>query len=206
MLKIISYILDFIFPLEESGKLVSDATVASIKNLYQPGTYEGIQYVIPYSSPLARALITENKFSKNTKAACDLAQVLQQWLEERDRGRRIVLIPIPLSSKRQRERGYNQVVTLLHQLDLGTRFEINEQILFRTHHTTPQTSLKRKERLTNLKNAFSCNGERLISYSDCTIIIIDDVVTTGATLKTARAKLQPNLPPSTTLICLAIAH
>ena len=206
MLKIISYILDFIFPLEESGKLVFDATVASIKNLYQPGTYEGIQYVIPYSSPLARALITENKFSKNTKAACDLAQVLQQWLEERYGGRRIVLIPIPLSSKRQRERGYNQVSAILRQLDLGSHIEINETILHRTHNTTPQTSLKRQERLINLKNAFSCDAEKLVSYTDCAVIIIDDVVTTGATLKTARAKLQPNLPPSTTLICLAIAH
>lgn len=206
MLKIISYIVDFIFPLHENGKLVRAATPGTIENLYGPGTYEGIQFVIPYSPPLSRALITENKFSKNTDAARHLARILQQWLEEHSGGRRIVLIPIPLSSKRQRERGYNQVVSVLRQLNLGTRIEINENILRRTHHTTPQTSLKRKERLTNLKNAFSCDTEKLASYTDCTVIIIDDVVTTGATLKAARAKLHLNLPPSTTLICLAIAH
>jgi len=206
VLKIISHILDFIFPLQETGKLIHDAVPETIAGLYQPGTYEGKHFIISYTSPLAQALIKENKYSKNTTAAQHLAKLLEKWLVRQTNKTSVILIPIPLSTKRRRNRGHNQVSTILKQLHLGSSVKINENILRRTYDTTPQTTLKRQERLANLKNAFSCDVEKLKSYTDCTFIIIDDVVTTGATLTEARAELATHLPPSTKIICLALAH
>ena len=77
----------------------------------------------------------------------------------------------------------------------------------RSKDTTPQTSLTKAERLTNMTDAFAVvNAQKLASIKKCTVVLIDDVITTGSTLKVARAALAPLLPPDTKLITLALAH
>ena len=79
-------------------------------------------------------------------------------------------------------------------------------VLTRTKETVPQSSLDRQRRLHNIKNAFVCDVQKVKKLSYPIIILLDDVVTTGATLNEARATLVPHLHPDTTLICLALAH
>ena len=78
-------------------------------------------------------------------------------------------------------------------------------MLVRTRHTKPQTTLARKERLTNVVNAFDIRdieaARTLLAGKH--VLIIDDVTTTGATLKAAKATLLPLQPASITLLSLA---
>jgi predicted amidophosphoribosyltransferase len=112
------------------------------------------------------------------------------------------IIPIPLSPARLRARGYNQVLEILQANPLDPKYTILTNVLVRTRNTRPQTELARSERLTNMHDVFGVvHGESIAGKH---ILLVDDVTTTGTTLKTAKAALLPYAPASIT--CLALAH
>jgi predicted amidophosphoribosyltransferase len=86
-----------------------------------------------------------------------------------------------------------------------THVSTDTTILIKTKDTPPQTTLQRQARLKNIKDAFVAMTPKIMP-EPATLIIVDDVVTTGATLMAARAALTPQLPPTTQIICLALAH
>lgn len=90
------------------------------------------------------------------------------------------LMPVPLHPQRLREREYNQSLLLAHRLGRHLNIPLLLSCLIRIRPTVPQTSLSRKERLTNLRRAFKVNDPSRIT--DQRILLIDDVYTTGTTL------------------------
>lgn len=89
-----------------------------------------------------------------------------------------LVIPVPLHSKRLRERGCNQCVRLAEFMFKG--IPIGYDGLKRVVYTQPQTSLERKQRLVNLKGAF--NACLSADFAKKRILLLDDVLTTGATV------------------------
>ncbi len=200
-MKIINLLLDFIFPSRPTERLVNEAFSAKQSFPFRVGKFENINYCTQYQNPLIAAAIRENKFFKNEKAAKLLGDYLVEFLQNYQQ--KIVIIPIPLSKKRLSERGHNQVETIAKL----TKLEVRNDFLDKIIHTAPQTSLDKKSRLKNLENAFVCKKpDELKSLQNCTIVLLDDVVTTAATMKTARATLAPHIHPTSTLICVALAH
>ncbi len=199
MLNIITTLLDILFPPREGELVVRTVTSLRIPTLYNPGAHQSIEYLSHYQSPTVHALITENKYYANRQATALLAQLLVLHLKNKDRR---VLLPIPLHPKRERERGYNQVTVVLQK----SGHAIAKNIITRTKYTPPQTQLQKTERLENIKDAFTVNEEHLDKFKNTHFILVDDVVTTGATMLAARAALVPHLDPSCTLTCLALAH
>ncbi|OGH02872.1 MAG: hypothetical protein A2798_00360 [Candidatus Levybacteria bacterium RIFCSPHIGHO2_01_FULL_37_17] len=99
-----------------------------------------------------------------------------------------IFIPIPLSSSKLRKRGYNQSEIL--STALSKKFKIPAQnLLVRTKDTQNQFKLKRKERELNIKGAFELDA-RSLKLDARNIFLVDDVVTTGATLKEAANVLK----------------
>jgi competence protein ComFC len=102
-----------------------------------------------------------------------------------------ILVPIPLSTERLRTRGYNQATILAKaskNFDTANVFQISEVFLFRKPGTKSQVAqTSRAIRLTNPRNTFFIKNSEAILNSR--IILIDDVVTTGATLREARRML-----------------
>lgn len=180
-------------------------SVETIKSFAGNFLYHDTTYLLPYKEVVVEALIKENKFYQNSRAAFVLAKVLEDWLA--NKSGEIVIIPIPLGKKRQRTRGYNQVTEILKKLPLSEKYSTSPDLLHRNTETLPQTDLQRTERLKNIIGAFSCSEiTSLENYSGKTLVIVDDVVTTGSTLEVARATLAPHFPPETKIICLALAH
>ena len=104
-----------------------------------------------------------------------------------------IIIPVPLCEKRFKTRKYNQAELISNEFAKNVGIEIRNDILFRVKETPTQTKLNFNERQQNLKDAFKVKNRKLIK--DKTIILIDDVLTTGATvtecakvLKSAGAK------------------
>lgn len=101
----------------------------------------------------------------------------------------VLVIPVPLHKKRLRLRGFNQAAeiakSIMHKLGLT----LDSKNLIRTKHKKPQAKLKESERLINLKNCFKWQGDDL---NDRKVIIVDDVVTTGATLNECAKVLKEN--------------
>jgi ComF family protein len=90
-----------------------------------------------------------------------------------------LLIPVPLSTQRLRERGYNQSLQIAKHLSVLSGLPLRPQALLRTRHTPAQSTLSLKARRKNIKGAFAC-PERLDGLP---IVVVDDVMTSGATLQ-----------------------
>ncbi|MDR0734525.1 MAG: double zinc ribbon domain-containing protein [Elusimicrobiota bacterium] len=97
------------------------------------------------------------------------------------------LVPVPIHKSRRRERGFNQ--SLLLALDLSRLCGVPcAELLVRKVKTRSQTSLGRKERLENIKEAFACANAAAVRSG--AIILIDDVCTTSATLEECAGVLR----------------
>ncbi len=202
MLNIFLQISDLIAPPHESIAVLRKETNDTFLRFFSPQKITGIVALSTYSNSLIRASITANKFHNYHASAKLLANLLNHWLCTLP-NKPTVIVPIPLSKQRQKERGYNQVTRVLENLP-NKNFEILT-FLDRHKDTVPQTSLTRGERFKNMVDVFSLNHNSK-DLSGYRIIIIDDVTTTGATLRSALLTLKPNIPPDCEIICLALAH
>lgn len=142
---------------------------------------------VDYGFPWSDALLGF-KFGGDPTWAGPLALLIRSspWaepmLEEADK-----VVPMPLSSERLRQRGFNQALLLARQL---APHKTDATLLLRVHDTVAQSSLRRGERLHNLEGAFLVEPLRASTVRGQRIILIDDVMTTGATLHTAAAVLR----------------
>lgn len=92
-----------------------------------------------------------------------------------------LIIPTPLHYLRLVKRHYNQSALLAHELSKLTGIEVNYSALIRSRYTKPQVSFSGKARIKNVKNAFYVKHPQ--DVCDKRILLIDDVMTTGSTLK-----------------------
>lgn len=100
-----------------------------------------------------------------------------------------IIIPIPLHKLRLLARGFNQASELAKHLTKRKAHNFNPHILQRVKNTKPQASLSRKERLQNIQHAFKVNQSYSEYLSNKTILLVDDVYTTGSTLYQAALSL-----------------
>jgi ComF family protein len=92
------------------------------------------------------------------------------------------IIPVPLHRIKERERGYNQSVFLAKGLSEVTGFPVLTEVLVRHKHTVSQTQLTMEKRLANVSDAFSLRSGMSDTVKGKRFIILDDVLTTGATI------------------------
>ena len=97
------------------------------------------------------------------------------------RQERKALIPVPLASARKRQRGYNQSALIARVLGERWQLPVWDNALQRTRETSTQTRLTPEERRANVAGSFrvACDAGELV---DAHVVIVDDVVTTAATL------------------------
>jgi ComF family protein len=98
------------------------------------------------------------------------------------------LVPVPLHPTKQREREFNQAERLAARLSRATGIPLNRRLLRRGVATRTQTLLTRQERLSNVRNAFELRGAP--DLSGRSFVLIDDVLTTGATTSACAAVLR----------------
>ena len=112
-----------------------------------------------------------------------------------------LLVPVPLSLKRQNERGYNQAELLANEISKHFNIETHRDILRKVKDTPPQSTLSPKERKHNLDGAYKCKKD----VKGKRILLVDDVFTTGSTLEHCAKELIDNGALSVSAITAAYA-
>ena len=102
---------------------------------------------------------------------------------------RTAIVPVPLSPERARERGFNQCAVIARELSDCWQIPAWEDVLIRSSSMRSQTQLTPGERLGNVAGAFSVPVEQRASLRGAHVMLLDDVVTTGATLRASASAL-----------------
>jgi predicted amidophosphoribosyltransferase len=205
LMHIIDWCSTLLFPKSRTYHIIEEADTAAISILYSPLSQGGVTWLTSYQQSLIQACVVGAKFEHNTKALTLLGVLLHTYLKEDTRT--TIIIPIPLHSKRQRERGYNQVTEVVERAIVGLpHCTLDTHHLLRRSATPPQTSLAKAERLKNIQGAFTWRHTPIDWNNVKRVIICDDVYTTGATLKAAKMVVDKQVPKGVMVECVAWGH
>jgi competence protein ComFC len=187
MQSLFSLVLDFLFPPTKEALRLRTLSPDEMGNIFQkpePSPLPFITSLFSYKDPLVKELVVSIKYKKNWHAITSAAILLSKKLSGSPE--KVILIPIPISKKRRRERGFNQCELIIDEMCklYPDKFEKRFDILLRTKDSGEQKLKDRAERLSST-HAFSVNKSEINGR----IIIIDDVTTTGSTLKEAHETL-----------------
>lgn len=140
-----------------------------------------------YDYPMNR-IIQAFKFNDRTGVAGIFADAFQTMFESGLIELPDMVLPIPLHLARLRSRGYNQAGLLAQAVADRLRAPLDRRSLVRSRHTLSQSGLNKKQRCRNVKRAFQFRGEwpGRCRY----VVLLDDVMTTGATLRAAASELK----------------
>lgn len=146
-----------------------------------------------YKNKTVQKLIKDAKFYGKKDILEDISFYLWEklFLHIQERKEDIILIPIPMYFWKKLRRGYNQWEVLIKHMAKNFWVDYNFNILKKYKSTKSQSHLSKIERMENLKWAFYINEKELLKYKEKTFILVDDVVSTGATLNEC-AKLLKN--------------
>lgn len=141
-----------------------------------------------HSGPL-RTAIHEFKYSGLRSMAPILGELMGRGWKALAAGNRgiDVIVPVPLHATRFRKRGFNQAALLARELVPYLRCPVVEDVLLREKPTAPQVGLGPEERRANVDGAFHCANDSLDGMS---VLLVDDVYTTGSTLEASCSALH----------------
>ena len=146
-------------------------------------------------------LIHELKYKGNKDAGIFLGQQLGETIKEAPLFQDVdYLIPVPLHPKREKQRGYNQSLMIAKGIHEVTGIPMGDKYLIRAVHTATQTKKSAEDRYKNVKDIFEARHHKELENKH--ILLIDDVLTTGATLESCAHQLE-NIPGITISVATA---
>lgn len=162
--------------------------VVAGKNVYCAGIY----------SKNLQKLIRGLKYHNQPDLAFYLAKFMAEYFKQVTDKNNFEVVPVPIYPKREKKRKYNHMNLTGEEFCTITQNTFNKELIKRVKDTKPQYKLKRYERIENLSNAFKVNKE---AYKGKTVLLIDDICTTGSTFEEMIKELNKN--GITDIVCLA---
>lgn len=194
--------LDWLFPPRDDERTLRSVSPEEFRALLAPAraplTRPETLVLLPLRDQRVRAAIHEAKYRGSEAAFARLADALGRGLDEA--GLTLAsahFVAVPLGAARRKERGYNQVEEVLKRAGLP----FDSDCLKRVRDTETQVALPRARRLENMRGAFTAPRPLDPAYL---YIVVDDVVTTGATMQAALDALRE--AGAKNLFPVALAH
>lgn len=167
--------------------------------------FDGLLYFTK-SSP-TQQLISEIKYNGQRELAHYLGLRLASKIESALPWHDYEIIPVPIHKKRRRLRGYNQAEELARPIAAHLGIPINISVLKRNHFETSQTQKGKRQRASVMQKSFSLvkSSTHIHTHTLPNALLIDDVITTGATIKSCVALLRTAGYKQISVISLAIS-
>ena len=148
-------------------------------------------YCAGYYTKELQKLIRGLKYHRQKDLAFFQAKFMYEYLSQIDvlKDKDFELIAVPLHEKRINKRKYNHMELVCEEFAKLSGYKCNFELIKRIKDTKPQYKLSRKERLNNLSNAFEVDKSK---YNNKTLLILDDICTTGATFEEMIKELKNN--------------
>lgn len=158
--------------------VVPEGVARCIRCLREPpgvdGTVAAVDYGWPWSSLIARF-----KYRGATELGLPLAELLWRALPSAQPD---LLVPVPTSSTRLRLRGFNQAALLAREVGALLKRPVHATALVATRERGWQHAASARSRRDNVRHAFAADPEHAAALAGCHVALIDDVMTTGATM------------------------
>jgi len=160
----------------------------SAEALADPPPFERARAAVRYGD-VAQGLVSRLKYGDRIELAEFCARLMlgaghELW------DKKPVLVPVPLHASRVRFRRYNQSLLLARALGRAAELEVDPHLLRRHRKTRSQIGLSGDGRARNVQGAFSAHPEAVLRLKGRPVVLIDDVYTTGATVKAATRALK----------------
>ena len=152
---------------------------------------------------LVQHLMHQLKYKGNKELGIQLGMLMGDALKKSGRFPADALIPLPLFPAKEKRRGYNQATVLCEGISATMHIPVWDQVVKRPEHTETQTKKGRVERWKNMEGKFIVHDPALLQNKR--LLLVDDVVTTGATLESCGAELLkiPGVQLSIATLCIA---
>ena len=171
-------------------------TVLPMQSANAPGVLMGCFFIWNYEGVIIKSII-KLKYNFAYSIANELADIMDKYVSQEftPLPKKPVIVPVPLRRLRKNWRGFNQVEEIgkIFAKKLGWGF--NSEILIRNKKSTPQVELKGDERRKNVQGIFALNPKYKYSKlrsANYQLLLFDDVLTTGATIREAGKILKRN--------------
>jgi len=148
-------------------------------------TVAAVDYAFPWDR-----LITGFKFQRRLELGDALARLLHGAVQRSGHASPALVLPVPLSTERLRERGYNQAWELARRVARWQGCAAHASLLLRVRDTAHQLGLNERERVQNLRGAFLVEPRQAARLQGCSVALVDDVTTSGATADEAARALR----------------
>ena len=152
---------------------------------------------------LMQRLMHQFKYKKNKELGTQLGRMMGESLKKSNRFTIDALIPLPLFPAKEKKRGYNQAAILCEGIAESLQVPVLSDVIIRSQHTDTQTKKGRIERWQNMEGKFVLAKPGAIANKR--VLLVDDVVTTGATLEACGLELLKgeNVRLSIAALCYA---
>lgn len=155
----------------------------TLARLLERGHVAGLvsRFYFDKEGPL-QSLIHQLKYNGMTSLGVALGERLAGVLMPELDDNSYILLPVPLHRTKKRERGYNQSEYICKGIANVSGLVVAPSLLKRTRYTQSQTALDIEERRENVADAFALNPRCSVPVADQSFVLVDDVITTGATI------------------------
>lgn len=182
-------------------KKIQDINIISDGEEIENKYFNELMYIFKYEGAI-RKLILDYKFNEKSYMYLTFVNFLLKNKKIFENIKNYdTIIPIPISKKRQQERGYNQSFLVAKEISKKTDLKLMNNCLIKTKNIIEQSKLNREDRIKNIQNVYKIKNEQLIKNKK--ILLVDDIYTTGSTVNECSKMLRQGNPCKIGVLVLA---